>query len=707
MNEQQIKHYKHIEELLSKAQDVERRSPEEALKIAQEALVLSERHKINETIAKSWLRIGRCYWIKSEFDQAIHYLSLSLELATKIEHHETKAEALIGLGNVYITRQFSDQALSYYNTALNLTEEKRLDEQQSKLFNNLGTLHEDLKNFETALVFYQKGYDVALKTNNDYAISIAYLNMGNAYLYLGKLDIAYENINRAYDYAIKFNQTLLLAHSYYSFGQYYRKTHAYQRSIESLKKGIKSAEDCDDFYVLVRIYLELANAYHDATEVKKAKTHFEQAYALAKQLDSIEFMPHVHEQLVLFYEHNDFKEETYYHYKAYFDVSQMIQENRRIERIKNIEFQEKLKHAMEETQTYKRLTTELTKNFNQMQVLSNIGRSMTATHDLNDIFKQLYDNVNQLMVADTLALGFYNPNTQTIDMDLYIERNMPQDSFSLALDNQTSLSVYCFLNQETIHMNDVRKEHKSYTKGVSTSRGNLMLSAMYAPLVVEGEAIGMVSIQAQHSHAYNDMDKLLLETLASYLAIAIKNAKHTKELAILNRKLKSLSELDGLTGIPNRRLFDETFANLWNDAMHKAQPLSMLFVDIDDFKDFNDLYGHLTGDEVLIKVAQYLQNNKEKEYFVARYGGDEFVMLLPNTSLKEATQYATNLRESIASIKHLEHLDASITVSIGLATKESYQEIQPEVFFKFVDQQLYESKNQGKNTVTSQSYTQS
>ncbi len=705
MNTKKNNHVKQVETLLLEAQNAERKSTEEALKIANEALVLSEEHGFNEGIARSHMRIGRCYWINSDFDKAIEFLSRSLELATRLEHHETQAEALIGLGNVYITMAFADEALSYYTTALKLVEEKGLDEQKSKLFNNLGTLHEDLKNYPTALDFYEKSYQLAKMNADDYAIAIAYLNMGNVYLNLNKLDQAYNNVLNAYQHAIDYEQTLLLAHVYHAFGQYYLKINNYARSIDQLKKGIVSAEESQDFYILVRLHVELANAYDKAEDITAAKTHFETAFSLAKRLDSVEFMPRVHEQLALFYERNHFKDNAYIHYKAYLDSNLIVQENRRIERIKNIEFQTKLKTAIQETETYRALSEQLQKNYKQMQVLSDIGRSMTATHDLEDIFTLIYDNINQLMIADTLALGFYNEKDKALDIDLYIENNLRQPPFSLSLESKTSLSVYCFLNQETIKLNDVKKEYKAYIKEVSSSRGDLMLSAMYAPLIVEGETIGTVSIQAKNRNMYTNMHEVLLQTLASYLAIAIKNAKYTKELAILNQKLKFLSESDGLTGIPNRRLFDETLVSMWSQAEKQASPLSMLFIDIDDFKAFNDTYGHLTGDEVIKDVAHYLDNHKADDYFVARYGGDEFVMLLPNTELEDAKQYATQLVQSIHALKHLKDVSAKITVSIGLSTIKPDQNTHPEQFIKHADQQLYQSKNQGKNAVTAKQYT--
>ena len=693
-----------VETLLENATEAERRNTEEALKIANEALNISKKHGLDEQVARSQMRIGRCHWISGDFDAAITYLNHALEGAMKLEDHETKAEALIGLGNVYITMELTDQAIQNYHTALSLVREKGLADQETKILNNLGTLHEDLHNYHTALEYYRDTYKKAQEISSEYGMAIAHLNMGNVYLELGELTQALKNIKRAYQHGKANNQTLLLAHSYYSFGQYYQKTEAYHESIRHLKHGIKNAEESKDFYILVRIYIELANAFDKIADVKAAQAHFEKAYTFAKRMNSAEFMPRVHEQLALFYERNKMRDDAYKHYKAYFDSSKIVQENRRKERIKNIEFQTKLKDAIQETRTYRSLSDELQKNFNQLQVLSKIGRSMTATHDIKTIFEQLYDNINELMRADTLMVGFHDEVKRTLDFDLFIEKNAQQETFSLSLDNKKSLSVYSLRNRKTLKFDDVEKEHKTFVEAVATSRGSMMLSAMYAPLIVEGETIGVLSIQARKRNTYTAMHKVLLETLASYLAIAIKNARRSKELAQLNKQLKALSELDGLTGIPNRRMFDETYGPLLSETQARNKPFSLLFIDIDDLKEFNDSYGHLHGDEVIIEVAHYLQENKEESFFVARYGGDEFVMLLPGVDLDAAKAYAQKLTDSLMEIKERKGFEDMVTVSIGLGTVEPDDTVSPEDLLAFVDERLYESKDRGKNRITAKRY---
>ena len=333
-----------------------------------------------------------------------------------------------------------------------------------------------------------------------------------------------------------------------------------------------------------------------------------------------------------------------------------------------------------------------------MHVLSKIGQSMTATHKLDDIFEQLYDNVNLLMNAEGLYVGLFDKKENALRFDWYIERGRKLDSFTLSLDNKKSWMIWSFLNKKTLKINDIEKEYKKYIKGIAATRGELMHSAMYAPLMVEGEVIGVFSIQAKGKNAYTDVHKDLLQTLASYLAIAIKNATKTKQLAKLNKILKTKSEHDGLTGIPNRRLFDEKCNNLCTESLNHQREISVMIIDIDDFKDFNDQYGHLVGDEVVKSVAEILAKQKRNEHdFVARYGGDEFIAILPNTVKEDAVVFADAFRNSLLTVNKKLNIDTRVTVSIGIASTIPTEKESKKKLIYTADNQLYLSKANGKN----------
>ena len=169
------------------------------------------------------------------------------------------------------------------------------------------------------------------------------------------------------------------------------------------------------------------------------------------------------------------------------------------------------------------------------------------------------------------------------------------------------------------------------------------------------------------------------------------------------RLLEQLAALDGLTGIPNRRRFDESYALEWRRCQRAGQPLSLVVADVDHFKAYNDTLGHAAGDRVLQEVAAVLrQCARRPGDLAARYGGEEFVLLLPETGAQEAQMLAEELRAKLEA-RGLTHpaspVGASVTLSIGGASTTPMQAEADPAFFPLADAALYQAKASGRNCV--------
>jgi diguanylate cyclase (GGDEF)-like protein len=174
----------------------------------------------------------------------------------------------------------------------------------------------------------------------------------------------------------------------------------------------------------------------------------------------------------------------------------------------------------------------------------------------------------------------------------------------------------------------------------------------------------------------------------------------SNELEIANQKLKDISELDALTQIPNRRSYDARIASEVSAAKHSESSLSMLLIDIDYFKSYNDGYGHEQGDEALIQVVNIARDCMLRETdFLTRYGGEEFIVLLPFTDVEGAFSIAENIRVKIetAAIPHeFARQNDCVTVSIGIAA-QSASDIDAGDLFRSADAALYNAKANGRN----------
>jgi two-component system chemotaxis family response regulator WspR len=174
-----------------------------------------------------------------------------------------------------------------------------------------------------------------------------------------------------------------------------------------------------------------------------------------------------------------------------------------------------------------------------------------------------------------------------------------------------------------------------------------------------------------------------------------------RQLEINNEELQRLTCLDALTGIANRRRFNEFFTKECLRSAREKTPLSLLLIDIDFFKMYNDNHGHLRGDDAICAVAKALQRAVQRPAdLVSRYGGEEFAVVLPNTEIDGALKLANILHRAIAKlcIPH-PHSEVSecLTVSIGIASKVINESNSPEQLIELADRALYEAKRSGRN----------
>jgi diguanylate cyclase (GGDEF)-like protein/PAS domain S-box-containing protein len=166
--------------------------------------------------------------------------------------------------------------------------------------------------------------------------------------------------------------------------------------------------------------------------------------------------------------------------------------------------------------------------------------------------------------------------------------------------------------------------------------------------------------------------------------------------------LEQLATRDGLTGLANRRCFDDTLHAEWSRALRQQQPLSLLMVDVDNFKAYNDAHGHLGGDECLKRIASAVASEMRANDLVARYGGEEFAVILPNQSLKGAATVAERIRCRVEQLQLPNRLapNGRITVSIGAATAIAGADNDPSELVAIADAALYRAKHLGRNRIS-------
>lgn len=262
--------------------------------------------------------------------------------------------------------------------------------------------------------------------------------------------------------------------------------------------------------------------------------------------------------------------------------------------------------------------------------------------------------------------------------------------YGLRLGISFEILIFAFGLAFRIHQERDEKERALRLVDVERSE---RLQAQELALQAEKEArlVKEAALQAEKAHSEH------LQSLVEARTADLENTLANLEQA--HRELERLSALDGLTGIFNRRTFDEKLAELWSIAQRQGRPLSILMVDIDHFKHINDSLGHPCGDMVLITFSQMLRNIMHRPTDVlARYGGEEFAIILPDTPLSGAEVVAASIiRNAQQYLHHWEGEHFHVTASVGIACQVPQTNISVEHLLAQADQALYTAKREGRN----------
>lgn len=223
--------------------------------------------------------------------------------------------------------------------------------------------------------------------------------------------------------------------------------------------------------------------------------------------------------------------------------------------------------------------------------------------------------------------------------------------------------------------------------------------------VTQATPVIFISANTSHDDEAKGFELGAMDYIAKPFSTVVVRARVRNQLLIKQKNdlLEMLASIDGLTEIPNRRYLDENLSREWRRSRRSSTPLSVILMDIDHFKRYNDCYGHRAGDDCLKRVAHALVTSCQLGCdFVARYGGEEFAAVLPGLNQQEAKVVANRLRDAVnaLNIPHKASLNADhVTISLGVATTETGQIHAEQVLLEEADLGLYEAKDTGRDKI--------
>ncbi|MFA6149570.1 MAG: sensor domain-containing diguanylate cyclase [bacterium] len=344
---------------------------------------------------------------------------------------------------------------------------------------------------------------------------------------------------------------------------------------------------------------------------------------------------------------------------------------------------ERLRRALEETRA------NLESNVQYLRTIAEVSTVIAGTLDLEELYRILPERVMGKLGLNDFCIMLYSRETKRLVAKSLsgCDGRTPQ-AFTLAPGEGVAGKV--FNTGEPAWIPDVRSspDFLHYGGGRTDVR-----SFMCVPLVSKGKSIGVLMLNHSEANAFEPELLPTMRALAAHLAIAIENAE-------MFGLVRSLAEKDSLTLLYNHGAFHEKLAIELERANRYVRPMAVIILDLDRFKDINDRYGHTTGDRVLALVAGALGAQLRKTDIAARYGGDEFAVILPETDLSSAAVIAGRIAEGISSVR----LDIgggniiSFTASVGYAACAPDAPGRVEIL-NTADRLMYESKRRGPGGV--------
>ncbi|MBZ5513202.1 MAG: diguanylate cyclase [Acidobacteriia bacterium] len=327
-----------------------------------------------------------------------------------------------------------------------------------------------------------------------------------------------------------------------------------------------------------------------------------------------------------------------------------------------------------------RLFKEQQRRSRYLAFLNNVSKAAISSQDAERMLAEIASEIQQNFDFDHIGIGMLDYVTKEIEIKA--EAGATSSGAGKRVPLGAGIIGRCARSSEMVLVQDGDAKLASLLPDAR--------SVLCLPLTYGESLLGVLNIESRREKAFADQEVLILRTLADLLATALHNA-------FVFQKLQQQSITDSLTGIKTRRFFLENLQTEWKRASRSGRPFSVALIDLDKFKAVNDTSGHLEGDLVLTRVGRLLEQKSRQSNVVARYGGDEFVILMPETGAEQAQILSERLRLWIATDPMLN--ERQITGSFGVASFPLHGATAEEVL-RVADAGMYVSKRAGGNCVS-------
>ncbi|WP_343819045.1 diguanylate cyclase [Colwellia asteriadis] len=692
---------------------------------SQQALDESLIHNNDEITAEVHFSLAALAFNQGNYLASLESYRLAHASFSKVGNQRMSAHSLIAIASSYTYLGELEQSLIENEKALKIM--TALDDTygKSQVYNVIGATYYYLANYKKAIEYYHYALNEAKKIGENDEQALIQANISEAYAQIDDLEKAIVHIKHALTLSQESERVQSQLFNLIVLGKLEAKQGEFNKAKQhfSLAKSIATDIQAEDS--VIEVLLELAKISHNDTQ---KLTNIFSALEKAKRLDLSAFIRDAYQQLYQVY----LKQENYkdaYHYFAQYHAtnSDLLQQDNQkslarlnksltllkarneIEQLKQNELISQAKNA--ERVNVQRLTifivvvitiiiitsyrrfilkrqaSLLTEQVHQRTIhilkLAEMGKEITAAIEINKVASIVFEQLEQLFGSSCFRIAVLDNDSNSLHFTRCDSDGVSAYTLPLTLEGNSD-------NSHSV-INSVLTGKESFNLLANKVEVEAIL-----PLVLKDNIIGCIGVEKRLDNNSNDQffseyDLSILRSIASYVSVAVMNA-----MTLSN--VKSVAYTDFLTQLPNRRALTESYYSLTPLNDRSGQSLCIAIADIDHFKAFNELHGHDGGDYVLREFSALLKSSIRQQDVVARWGGEEFVFILPNTDIHGAVTLLNSIREKLVA-KQFTFEDKSLSITATFGVSQYHAELTLEEILNQADQALYQGKLSGRNTV--------
>lgn len=668
----------------------------------------------------SCLSLKAMYAVKKDlYFEALEFADIAYESFIALNNIEGQIRTLRILSIVYGQLGKFDDCLNVCRKGLALIAEHNavITEENNTpieftLLNNIAATYSYLGRHAEALDFQLQAYEY-LKLGDEGSAQVLFLcNLGQSYIENNNAELALEYLNKGLAEATRLSLESYYYHLCYSgLGLVYERIGNHELAMKNLLMSLAHAESSSSKYGQVEVLILLGKVSLKTNQISVAIDYLEKSLELAEEIKANELLRETYLLLAECFELEKNYETSIFHYKRHLEVYRDVISLELEQKMSEYTTDFKIEQAKKDAEIYKLKNIELKEkneeiasnakaleeSYHHISTLSLIGQEITASLDIEKILNTIYDNLKTLMDVNIFGIGSYEESIGIIDYLMFIEESVRLPREQASIENSNSYAARCIKSKKLLIFNDLTldSEYKTASSVINTN-GRSPLSLVYYPLILGDKIIGTITVQSYRENAYTSFDIDAIRILASYISIALNNSQKSAELQKAVDELEVFSKTDPLTELFNRRYMTEKITEECEKYKKLMNKFSIVITDIDFFKNINDTYGHDCGDHILKELSELLKLLLRKQDYLARWGGEEFLILLTETDGCGGAVIAERLRKSIMdTVFKYNGNEIGITMTFGVS--EYNNEPSMDDTIKRADKALYFGKETGRN----------